>query len=101
VWTQQQSIELVRALEPTIEAHGWNVGLIGGCICKDGPRKDADLVVFTRAFTMSVPNNSYLLDALANKGLKVVNNTGRIVKASYFGKPVDLVFPQLDFGRRI
>lgn len=43
-WTQAEAIALCREIEQICPRFGCHVALTGGCLYKDGPRKDADLL---------------------------------------------------------
>jgi hypothetical protein len=47
--TQAEAIELCRQLEPIAAEHGGHVALTGGCLYKDGTRKDVDILVYRSA----------------------------------------------------
>ncbi len=43
VWTQEEAIELCRIIEDICPQAGCHVALTGGCLYKDGERKDLDI----------------------------------------------------------
>lgn len=42
----EKAVALCRKLEPLFEARGFHIGLTGGCLYKDGDRKDVDLLCY-------------------------------------------------------
>lgn len=46
MWTLDQALSLARRLEAIASVNGFHVALTGGLLYKDGPRKDADFVIY-------------------------------------------------------
>jgi hypothetical protein len=94
VWTLEEAVELCRYLEAIAPDFGCHVALTGGCLYKDGRRKDAD-IMFYRIRQKPVIDQAGLLDALKRiHGIEVVASHGWVIKVTYDGKPVDLFFPE-------
>lgn len=104
-WTQQEAIALCVVLEPVAAAHRCHVALTGGLLYKEGQRKDCDIIVYFEGkkktdielttFVQCVDRNA-LLQAFWTVGLAYQDIYSRVVKCLYYGKPVDLIFPELD-----
>ena len=93
-WTHEQGVDLARKVEAVAPGFGYHVALTGGLLYKDGPRKDCDLMLYRTHAVMDEDNaREPLLEALANMGLVAYMNHGYCVKATWEGKPVDLLFP--------
>jgi hypothetical protein len=45
-WTQADAIALCRKIEEHVPDAGMHVALTGGCLYKDGTRKDADILFY-------------------------------------------------------
>lgn len=45
-WTQEEAIQLCRLLEALAPTFGCHVALTGGCLYKDGERKDCDILLY-------------------------------------------------------
>lgn len=97
VWTQDQAIDLAVLVELIAPEHNAHVALTGGCLYKNGPRKDCDLLIY-RVRQAEAINTERLFRVFDSVGLKVDRNRdfGWCVKAEYEGKPVDLLFPERD-----
>jgi hypothetical protein len=99
VWTQAEAIDMCRAIESVIPAHGYHIALTGGLLYKHGMRKDADILFY---HICAVEGDwEKMWGALKLIGLeKLKGEEGmRCVKASYWGKPVDCFFvPDGDDG---
>lgn len=95
-WTLDDAVPLCGILEGWAIGYDCHVALTGGLLYKDGPRKDCDIVVYRRGLfkgETELPefNRAALTAAFANV-LTIVQEFGRVTKATYEGKPVDLLF---------
>ena len=96
-----RAIEICRELEPIFAGFGHHVGLTGGCLYKDGERKDADLIVYPHQ-AKDVSSVDTLLDVIeARTALRFVRvgtgvTSGYDLKAvrvmDYNGERIDLFF---------
>lgn len=96
VWTQAEAIELCRAVEAVAKNWGCHVALTGGCLYKDGARKDCDLLFYRHRQADGMEIGEMWV-ALAQIGL-LPHGDGQALfcqKATYRGKPVDCLFPEL------
>lgn len=96
-WTHSDAIFLCKKVEGVCPKFGCHVALTGGCLYKDGPRKDCDLLFYRIRQQKSI-DLSGLFVALAKIGLPRVSGSGWCVKATYCGSPVDLLFPEESHG---
>lgn len=92
IWTQEEAIQLCREIEAICPAYGCHVALTGGLLYKDGLRKDAD-ILFYRIRQVAEIDIDGLMLALANIGVKPVQDFGWCYKADWRGKPIDFFFP--------
>ena len=92
-WTQQQAIEFCTLLETIAPAYGCHVALTGGCLYKDGERKDCD-VLFYRIRQIEAVDVDGLLVALASLGITLLGDYGWCCKLIYQGRAVDFFFPE-------
>lgn len=94
-WDQAQAIELCRALEAIAPKYGAHVALTGGCLYKDGSRKDVD-IMFYRIRQVSAIDAEGLFAALDNLlGIQILEGFGFVFKAvTTKGKHIDFFFPE-------
>jgi hypothetical protein len=104
-WNQADAIVLARRVEDICTEHSFHVALTGGCLYKAGPlRKDCDLLFYSLREVLVKDDDialrkDDLLEVLENElGIKVKDDYGFCVKASYRGKNLDLLFPENHFG---
>lgn len=48
-WTRESAIDACHVLEPALAPLGIHVALTGGCLYKEGPRKDMDVILYRHA----------------------------------------------------
>lgn len=96
-WTQEEAIALCRAVEKVCPAYGCHVALTGGCLYKDGVRKDCDLIFYRIRQTPKIDVEG-LFEALKAVGLYRLSGFGWIYKANWHSKPVDCLFPEEQGG---
>lgn len=93
IWTLSDAVALCREVEKICPPFGCHVALTGGCLYKDGGRKDCDLLFYR----IRQRNIDYLglWAALREIGLTRLNETGPswCCKARYAGRNVDCLFP--------
>jgi hypothetical protein len=94
-WLQNEAIELCIKIEAISPAFGAHVALTGGLLYKDGPRKDADIMIY-RIRQVSKINRDGLFNAMESLGIRQVSGFGWCHKATYRGKPIDFFFPDDD-----
>jgi hypothetical protein len=92
-WTQADAVALCRVVEEIAPAFGAHVALTGGCLYKEGERKDCDLLFYRIRQTPSIDHDG-LFEALGAAGLHKVSGGGWCHKGRYKGKSVDMFFPE-------
>lgn len=98
MWTHADAVDLCTRVELICPKFGCHVALTGGCLYKEGQRKDCDLI-FYRIRQRSGIDLPGLFAALAEAKLVKVSGEGWCVKAKYCGQPVDLLFPEETHGK--
>lgn len=94
-WSLADAIDLCRRIEAVCPAFGCHVALTGGCLYRDGARKDLDILLY-RIRQADAIDVDGLFDALAEIGLGRLDD-GPVrwcVKARFAGRPVDIFFPE-------
>lgn len=92
-WTQKEAGAICRQFEKVAPEFGAHVALTGGLLYKDGPRKDCDILFYCIRQWDAIDEEG-LLAALERLGLVIVQQYGWVRKAKWFGKDVDLFFPE-------
>lgn len=95
MWTQAEAIGIARKVEEICPKHGYHVALTGGCLYKDGDRKDCDLL-FYRIRQCQNPDHLTLFEDLEAAGiLRMKSGWGWCIKAETMeGKLIDCFFPE-------
>lgn len=88
-----ETLELIRSVEAVCPAAGCHVALTGGVLYKPGNRKDLDLLFYRirQAEKIDYEKLFLLLSAL---GIKTTAHYGWVTKADWYGRPMDLFFPE-------
>jgi hypothetical protein len=94
-WTQAEALALCRGIEAISPGYGCHVALTGGLLYKDGPRKDADILLYRIRQSPAIDEEG-LFAALAQIGVNKTGGFGWCHKAEYHGKPIDFFFPEED-----
>lgn len=95
MWTQAQAIELCRQIEAICPPFGCHVALTGGCLYRDGERKDLD-VLFYRIRQVEYVDTAGLWQALEKIGVIFQDDFGWCCKATFDGRKIDCFFPDED-----
>lgn len=93
VWDQEDAIQVCRMLEDISPVYGCHVALTGGCLYKDGRRKDAD-ILFYRIRQVKAIDEIGLIAKLREIGFEIVKRSGWVLKVKYEGRPIDMFFPE-------
>lgn len=93
MWKMSDAIELCRKIEAFAPEYGAHVALTGGCLYKDGFRKDCDILFYCIRQWDGIDEPG-LLDRLAREGVSIKERKGWVRKADWNGLPVDLFFPE-------
>lgn len=94
-WTQAEAIALCRIVEGIAPRFGAHVGLTGGLLYKDGPRKDCDLILYRIRQAKEI-NFEKLQVELQKVGFGEFTGFGFCRKSTFFGKGVDFLCPEED-----
>lgn len=93
-WTQDAAVYFAIALEDIAPDYGAHVALTGGCLYKQGIRKDVD-ILFYRVRQVDEIDEPGLLAAITKiMGVTMRERFGWVQKATYKGKHVDFFFPE-------
>ena len=87
------AIELCRIVEGFAPDYGCHVALTGGCLYKNGDRKDVD-ILFYRIRQVEKIDHDGLIKALESAGFYEIEGFGWILKGKYKGIDVDMFFPE-------
>ena len=91
-WTHEEAIALCKSIEAICPQAGCHVALTGGCLYKDGPRGDLDLIFYSiRHLRMDVKK---LLTMLRAFGFDHITGGGWRYVGYIYDKKVDLLFPE-------
>lgn len=90
---QIKALRICRAIEAFAPQYGCHVALTGGCLYKDGYRKDLD-IMFYRIRQVPEIDIDGLKDALTGFGFTNITGFGWLFKAEYQGENVDMFFPE-------
>lgn len=92
-WSRDLALELCRILERVAPAHGAHIGLTGGLLYKDGPRKDCDILIYRIRQAPGIDADA-LFAAFAGIGVNKLSGFGWCHKAEWRGMPIDFFFPE-------
>jgi len=91
-WTQAEAIRLCTTIEHCCPQAGCHVAMTGGCLYKDGPRGDLDLVFYSiRHLRLDVQK---LMEILQSIGFDHITGGGWRYVGYIYDKKVDLLFPE-------
>ena len=99
-WCINDAVELCKLIERICPKFGCHVALTGGTLYKEGERKDLDLVFYRIRQEPKIDIDGLwqalaLIDVIRHKG------GGWIHKATYFGKNIDMFFPEEQGGEYV
>ena len=92
-WTQAEAIALCIKIEAIAPNFGAHIALSGGCLYKEGSRKDCDLILYRIRQCPKIKFEK-LFDALLDIGVEKVSGFGFCHKLEYQGKKIDLLSPE-------
>src|SRR5262245_6147372 len=96
MWEPYMAQVLCTLIEPIAEKYGAHVALTGGPLYKEGPRKDADILIYphgSRTVELTEIDFLKMLGELSNIGITLGDRRGSVQKASWgIGRAVDF-FP--------
>lgn len=94
-WTQSNAIDLCRQLEAIAPQFGAHIGLTGGCLYKDGERKDCDIIVYRIRQVAHIDAEGFF-EAIKEIGVHFVSGFGWCRKAKFGDLKIDFFFPEED-----
>ena len=101
LWTTDKALALCVRIERVCPQFGCHVALTGGCLYKEGPRKDLDLV-FYRIRQVPKIDRKGLFEALHLEfGILTTTRADDwrfVVKGTYEEKSIDFMFPESSQG---
>jgi hypothetical protein len=83
---------MCRFIEPIALVYNAHVGLTGGCLYKDGLRKDMDIVFYPHGGSGGMDEPG-LITALEAAGFVLGGRWTRVQKVSWEEKTIDFIFP--------
>ena len=84
-------VELCRMIEEFCPQFGFHVALTGGCLYKDGDRKDIDILFYSVRQTDA--DRDGLTAAMITHGVKLIRAYGWMTKMKWRGAVIDVFFP--------
>lgn len=98
-WTQRQAIDLCIQLEAFAPQYGCHVALTGGCLYKNGPRKDVDVILYRIRQVERIELAGFVMRACADLGVMRTELHGWVTKLHLAdGRCIDLFDPTCDDG---
>jgi len=93
----ENAVDLCRRIEEFAPLAKCHVALTGGCLYKDGDRKDVD-ILFYRIRQAPMINMNALFLNLKGMGFYDIRGFGWVYKANYKGHKIDMFFPEEEEG---
>lgn len=93
VWTLDAIQKVCILLESFAPEYGAHVALTGGCLYKECPRKDADILIYRIRQVPEIDMENLFYDMVEN-GFTWPEGRGWCYKTEFEGKPIDLFFPE-------
>ena len=88
-----EAVDLCKHIESFAPGYGCHVALTGGCLYKDGDRKDVD-ILFYRIRQVEKIDIEGLKEHLNFFGFSEITGFGWVLKSTFNGNPVDMFFPE-------
>lgn len=92
-WNTEQAIKLCRKLEVIAPRFGAHIALTGGCLYKDGDRKDVDIMVYRIRQVQEVDKVGFFEAIKEALDIDWIDDFGWCNKATINGKDIDFFFP--------
>ena len=89
----EKAVKICSIIEEVAPRFGCHVALTGGCLYKQGERKDLDVLFYRIRQTKQI-DYAGLFNALHEAGFKSPDGFGWLFKSSYEGCPIDMFFPE-------
>lgn len=93
-WKLEEAIRLATLVEAVCKNHGAHVALTGGLLYSEGERKDCDLLFYRHKPTEPIDVRALLMELEEKVALFQISGYGRVLKARWHFKAVDLFFPE-------
>lgn len=93
--TTADAIKVARLVEPVAVRFGAHVALTGGCLYKDGARKDIDLFFYGHRGGPGIDRDGLLAALVEELRFVLGERKGTVRKSYYDGHSVDLFFREL------
>lgn len=87
-WTQEEALEACFDLEPIIANLGMHIGLTGGCLYKQAPRKDMDIILYRHhgaelcsfdAFLTALSDHGVVMRSIHHNVVKMLTRDGQSI----------------------
>lgn len=89
-----QAIILCREIEEIAPIYGCHVALTGGCLYRDGVRKDIDILFYRIRQVDKIDHDGLKAALQAVVGLTDIKGFGWLLKAKWKDMDVDMFFPE-------
>jgi hypothetical protein len=93
-WSQLEAIDLATQLEEIAPEFGAHVALTGGCLYRDGRRKDVDILFYRIRQVKEIDEPGLLLALQERLHMVKLERYGWVQKMILEGKHIDLFFPE-------
>lgn len=93
MWDLPKALAVCRLVEEIAPKYGCHVALTGGCLYKDGPRKDLDLLFYRIRQTPTIDTEG-LFAELAQHGIVKQSGFRWCFKATMGELNIDIFFPE-------
>lgn len=96
MWDLEMASMFCTLLESVAPLHGFHVALTGGCLYKEGARKDCDVILYRIRTDGARSNNDMqdLFNAFEELGVVTIGDFGFVVKAQFCDRSVDFLIPE-------
>lgn len=103
MWDRNMAVKLAMKMEAQASAADLHVALTGGVLYKDGPRKDADFIIYRHNTPESIDSKedlAYRRAAFEKNlgifyGIEIKAHYGYLTKAEWEGNKFDIMYPEL------
>jgi hypothetical protein len=91
---QLKAIEICNKLYEVLSPRGFYPAMTGGCLYKEGERKDCDIVIFRNRQAVDGFELQELEEVLTSIGFTSFQHFGFVTKAKFDGCDIDLFNPE-------
>jgi len=89
----EKAIALCKEIEMFAPKYGCHIALTGGCLYKNGERKDCD-ILFYRIRQVDEIDHEGLKQELEQMGFEGIDGFGWLLKGKFNGEEIDMFFPE-------